>query len=388
MLRSRLDGLSTQLVGFWKTHGVDREFGGFHGTLDRAGVPKEPTDKGIVQQSRHLWTFSSWYERREPSDEIRAIADASYEFLIRHLRDPSDGEFFYKVSRDGQTVVEAKKQLYAESFAIYALATYGRVFSVQQSMQYALDCFRSIDSRSHDNDHLGYDQSDDPGWLTEGAQKETNTHIHLLEAFTALYRGTGDHMVRERLDELVTVVATKMFQSQGGYGHQEFLRDWTPFGAPMCSSGHDIETVWLLMDAATAVERAADPVVLDAAIRMGRHASDAGFDDGYGVFFEEGPPSGTPTKLAKVWWVQAEALPGLFWIERLTNEPRHLERLERTLGFIERHQRDAEFGEWYWETTSEGAVGPHGTDKGEEWKTSYHAVRATLFTSDWLADGK
>jgi mannobiose 2-epimerase len=381
-----MDALSVGLIDFWKAHGIDHEFGGFHGTVDREGNPKEPTDKGLIQQSRHLWTFSTWYERREQTPEIRAIADQSYRFIARHMRDAKDGQFYYKVSRDGSQVKDPKKLLYAESFAIYALATYGRVFGLEEAKQQALECFRSLDPRSHDLEYLGYDQSKDPGWLAQGAQKGTNTHIHLLEAFTELYRATGDHMVKERLDELVTVTATKLFQPAQNYVHKEFTRDWAPFGDPRCSYGHDIETGWLLMDAVAALGRPEDPVAVDAATRLGRHASDAGFDPEHGGLFEEGPVGAAPDKTLKVWWVQAEALTGLWRLYRLTGERRHIDRLERTLTFIEQHQLDPEYGELYWDTNADGSLGPHGSDKGEEWKASYHGVRALVFTSDFMRD--
>jgi mannose/cellobiose epimerase-like protein (N-acyl-D-glucosamine 2-epimerase family) len=84
--------------------------------------------------------------------------------------------------------------------------------------------------------------------------------------------------------------------------------------------------------------------------------------------------------------VQAEALPGLWRLYRLTGEQRQLQRLERTLEFIELHQRDQQFGEWYWDTNPNGSRGPHRSDKGGEWKASYHGVRALVFTSDFMRD--
>ena len=247
-----MDRLARELIDFWTSKGVDREFGGFHGTLDRQGVPKEPTDKGLIQQSRHLWTLSTWYERRDASPTVKALADDTYRFLVDHFLE-ADGEFVFKVSRDGKKVTDPKKLLYAESFAIYALATYGRVFGVQVAKEQALACFRSIDKRAHDAKNLGYDQTHDPGWLAKGAHKGTNTHIHLLEAFTELVRATGDAAVRERLEELVTVTRTKLFQPEFHYVHKEFLVDWTPHGERQCSYGHDLETVWLLLDAVDAL---------------------------------------------------------------------------------------------------------------------------------------
>jgi mannobiose 2-epimerase len=381
-IKVRLDALGVGLMDFWKAHGLDAEYGGIHGFHDRRGIPAPNADKGLIQQARHLWSFSTWYARREPTLEIKATADNIYEFLIAHFLD-RDGEFFYKVSRDGRKVVEPKKQLYAESFAIFALATYSQVFGVTKAGQQAMACFQSIDRRAHDAEHQGYDQSHDPGWLAPGAQKDTNTHIHLLEAFTALYRLNKDTTVRARLQELVKVVATRIVQPSN-YAHKEFYRDWRPHEKPVVSYGHDLETTWLLLDALDALGGPLDPMLSQVALQLGKHSADLGYDAAKGGYFEEGVPGGAPTKLEKIWWVQAEALPGLWWLYRLSNDSSYLDRLESTLSWIETSQRDPEYGEWYWGIAANGAVGPRGDHKGEEWKAEYHGVRALVFTSDWI----
>jgi mannobiose 2-epimerase len=380
---ARLETLAGNLMVFWKSHGPDTKYGGIHGFNDRRGAPREDADKGLIQQARHLWSFSTWYARREKAPEVKAVADSIYQFLIEHFRDPKDGEFFYTVSRDGSRVVEPKKQLYAESFAIYALATYADVFGVAQAGEQALACFRSIDRRSHDAEHLGYDQSKDPGWLAPGAQKDTNTHIHLLEAFTALYRQSDDEAVRARLEELVKVVATRIVQPSN-YAHKEFYADWRVHDKPVVSYGHDLETTWLLIDALDALGTPLEPQVSQLALALGKHSADLGFDPRKGGYFEEGVPGGAPVEREKIWWIQAEALPALWWLYRISNDPSYLDRLESTLTWIETNQVDREYGEWYWGITPDGKVGPRGDQKGEEWKAEYHALRATLFTSDWI----
>lgn len=380
-IQTRLSALAADSVEFWRGHGIDREQGGFHATLDRRGDPVAPTDKGLVQQARHLWTFSMWYERREASPAVREVADHTYRFLA-NFRDARDGEYFYKVARDGK-VADPKKQLYPESFAIYALAEYGRVFFSHAALGEAMQCFRAIDRRAHDAEYGGYDQRSDPGWLAPGAEKGTNTHIHLLESFTELYRATHDAAVKARLEELTNITATKIVQP-AGYAHKEFKRDWTPHAEPVASYGHDLETVWLLIDALDALEREGDEVVLGAARRLGEHAARDGYDAKLGGYFEEGPPGGTPQKLEKVWWVQAEALSGLWWMYRLTGDTSYLDRLEGTLSFIETRLRDPEYGEWFFGVNPDGSLGPRGDNKGEEWKTGYHALRALVFLGDWI----
>lgn len=382
-LLPRLSRLSEDLLRFWLAHGPDREHGGFHGTLDRAGDPKAPTDKGLIQEARHLWVLSIWHERENQPD-TRALADDLYHFIEDHYRDES-GEYHFKVTREG-AVAEGKKVLYAQAFVIFALSEYSRAFGVPEALQHALDCFFSIDRRAHDAQHGGYDQRRDPAWLSPEAEKETNTHLHLLEAFTTLYQVSKDETVRARLEELVTVFSNRVIQPQG-YAQQEFLLDWTPLGPPVVSYGHDIETAWLLLEAAGALGRSDDPRIQRAALRVGTLSATEGFDASAGGYFESGPLGGPPDHTEKIWWIQAEALLGLFRLYRLDPDPKMLERLERTLGFIETHLFDPKHGEWYWGVAPDGSLGPKGDDKGSEWKASYHALRATLFLQEWIRQG-
>jgi cellobiose epimerase len=384
-IRARLEALGSNIMIFWKAHGLDREHGGIYGFHDRRGTPKEDADKGLIQQTRHLWSFSTWYARREKTPEIKAIADNIYGFLNDHFLDRKDGEFFYKVNADGSKVVDPKKQLYAESVAILALATYAEVFDVAQAGQQAMACFKSIDQRMHDSEHLGYDETNDPGRLAPGAQKDTNTHIHLLEAFTALYHQSQDAAVRVRLEEMVKVVATRIVQPSN-YAHKEFYKDWQIHDKPVVSYGHDLELAWLLMDALEVLGTPLEPQVSQVALALGKHSAALGWDSDKGGYFEEGVPGGVPNKLEKIWWIQAEALPGLWWLYRLTGETSYLDRLESTLAWIETSQVDREFGEWYWGINPDGSVGPHGDHKGEEWKAQFHALRGALFTSDWIGE--
>lgn len=380
-IRARLDALGSELFEFWSTRGPDWEHGGVHGHHDRRGVPSPSASKSLVQQARHLWAFATWYARREPTPAVRALADCVYRFLIERFLD-ADGELFHRVSRDGRRVLEPKKQLYAQSFAIFSLATYGSLCGVAEAVERAHACFRSIDARAHDALLGGYDQTRDPGWLSPGAQKDTNTHIHLLEALTALYRAGGDVLVRARLLEMVDVVAHALVQPSA-YTHKEFSRNFRPHGPAVVSYGHDLETAWLLFDALEALALE-DADVGAIAFRLGVSSAEQGYDAEQGGYYEEGVPGAAPTKRAKIWWVQAEAIAGLWWLHRRSGDPSFLARLEGTLDWIETRQRDPEYGEWYWGIEPDGSVGPRGDHKGEEWKTSYHGVRAMVFTSDWI----
>jgi len=381
--RPRLATLAEATARFWLHSGYDHEYGGFFGTLDRRGQKTAPTDKGLIQQARHLWAFSKWYERRQPDAEVRAVADGTYRLLSERFYDRADGEFFYKLDESGQKIVDPKKLLYAESFAIYGLSAYARAFDVARARELALGCFRSIDRRAHDAVHGGYDQSDEDGWLSSSAAKDTNTHLHLLESFTTLYELTQDATVGARLAELSEIVARRLLQPQD-YLHAEFLRDFTPVGPPLVSYGHDLETAWLLIEAAKALGGNHPAQLRDASLRMGEHASKHGLDLARGGYYLSGLPHGPVTDFEKVWWVQFEALLGLLHLFELSGQHVELERFERTLGFIE-SQWDVEHGEWFWGVHSDGSLSRRGDNKGEEWKASYHNLRALVGCEDSIA---
>jgi len=381
--RRRLAVLGDEIVQlWWHRHGPDTEHGGFHGYLDRQWRPGQPTDKSSVQQARHLWALATWAERRGRTGLVDSLSRSTYEFIRRALVDRADGELHYTVTREG-IPVDTTKILYAQAFGIYGLSTYGRVYGDAEAVDLARGVFRSVDARAHDTEHGGYRQDADPHWLSKGAPKETNTHIHLMEGFGALLDATGDGLVGERVAELLEVVTTKLLQPEG-YVHPSFGRDWTPLGSPVISYGHDIETAWLIVDAARALGR--DPqTVSPAALTMGTRAIREGFDAERGGLFDEGIPGERVTNPIKVWWAQFEALAGLWWLYRFTGDPAYLDVFDRVLDWIEGPARDPEHGEWYFSIGLGGNPDERGDHKGEVWKTTYHGLRAVLFIDDWIA---
>ncbi len=415
--RDRLARLSVRFREFantcaelWLAHAPDPKGGGVHGFLDREfhpvidpeGTSLGPSgerrgEKGLIQQSRHLWAWSTWYERREQSKRVRDLADSVYRLLRSRFYDASDREFFLGISPEGVPLPK-RKQIYALSFAVYGLSTYGRVFGAHEATELALDCFLSFDGRAHDASFGGYVQTDDGDWLRHvdapsTAEKCTNTHIHVMEALTALSRASGDPLVEDRLKELVRVIGTRMLQPSG-YVHKHFTRSFEPVGLPVVSYGHDLETAWLLVDAAERLDDKTRNIAEEAARRMAEHADSTGFDAARGGYFDYGVPLGAsePPRVVgreKLWWVQAESLAGLFWLYRFTGKSDLVGRMEQTFEYMLAHLVDPRAGELFWGVLDvpEGGrakVGPRGDHKGELWKTPYHAQRALVFTSDWI----
>jgi len=388
-LAARMDRIAKAYAECWLQHGPDPEFGGVHGFLNRKWQPEPPTDKGLIQQSRHLWTFSTWYERREPSPRIEAIARNLYQFVIGKFSDTHGVGFARKVSRSG-AVIDPVHQVYPESFAVYALATFGRVFREPAAIERAVRCFKAFDERAHEPQFGGYDLTGEPPWQTPGANKETNTHIHVMEALTALASVSNDALVHQRLREFTEIAMIRLRQPMN-YAHLEFLTDYTPFGEPCVSYGHDLETSWLVLEALRVLDTS--PVVArlprgltELALAMGKASAEWGFDAEQGGYFNQGIPAERVVDREKIWWVQFEALPALVRQHRAGLLADALHRIERTLDWIEACQIDREYGGFFWGVLPDGTLGEYTDRKGDPWKASYHEVRGLLFASDWLKE--
>lgn len=382
-MQQRLRVMGDDIIEFWLTHGIDEQYGGVYGTIDRTGNNIDPRTKGLIQEARHLWVFSMAYQhgRRDPA--VRAAADNLYNFIIDHFH-ADNHQFHYTVSEDGGTVTDDRNAIYAESFAILALSQYAMTFGNKEAAQEALDCFKSCNDAYHCSEYGGFDERNDGGILSGDAVHGTNTHMHMLESTTALYNATHDPYVRQRLEELLNIFVTKIFQP-GDFCYTRFNLDWSSFGDPVIEYGHDLQVSWLMLEAARALGRPDDPAVIDVSVRMSTKAARDGYDAANGGYFFSGMPDGELESKSKDWWVQCEAMNGLWWNYRLTGDSSQLDKMEETLDFIEQVNWDREYGEWFSGLRADGAMS-NPERKGTFWKTGYHNGRLTVFLDRWIGD--
>src|SRR5690606_19069398 len=142
-----------------------------------------------------------------------------------------------------------------------------------------------------------------------------------------------------------------------------------------------------VLDGAGRLDHETRDLVEGASRRMAEHALRTGWDDVGGVF-DSGVPEGTSkaacvTIRDKIWWAQAEALPGIFRLYLQTRDESLLGRLAQTLDFVVEKCWDPDGGEFFWGVDSQGNCLHRGDHKGEFWKTPYHALRACVLTADW-----
>ena len=145
------------------------------------------------------------------------------------------------------------------------------------------------------------------------------------------------------------------------------------------SFGHDLETAYLLTEAAAELGKPDDKATWNAARHLVDHALEYGFDRDQGGFYNEATTFGRDLAKEKIWWVQAEGLNALLLMhERFGREtPRYWDAFVKQWEFISHQQIDPTHGGWY------SSVRPDGTPdadrpKSNRWTEGYHQGRALL----------
>lgn len=376
--------LKDNILGYWLNNTADDQYFGYIGEIGSDGVKRPEADKGLVLHARIMWTFASAY-RLYKDETYLAASRRAYEALRTHFRDSEFGGLYWLIDVRGQAVSD-KKQVYGQAFVIYALSEYVRATGDQEALAWAEELYRLLERYAYDPVHLGYVEALARDWTeTEelslsgkdmNERKSMNTHLHVLEAYTNLYRVWQPEGLKARLKELIEVHLDKIVDPATDHFLLFFDDEWHS-KSPHVSYGHDIEGSWLLWEAAEVLgDETLLPRVREAAVRMAKATLEQGVDRDGGLFNEY---DGQHLDDAKDWWPQAEAMVGFLNAYQLSGEDKYLDAAKNSWGFIATFVSDREGGEWHWQVTRTGepVIGAHQPKVGQ-WKCPYHNSRACI----------
>lgn len=392
--------LTENILPYWMTK-MCAPSEGFHGRISGQEEPDPSAPVGGIMTARVLWTFASAYRvlGRLGADEAILseyldMALRAKRLLIDRFYDSSFGGTYWSLSPD-LTPLDTKKQIYSIAFAIYGLAELHRAIGDSEALDYAVKLFHSIEEHSYDPVEGGYFEAFTRSWdsiedmrLSDkdaNESKTMNTHLHVLEAYTCLYRVWKNPLLAERLRGLIGVFEKHIL---GPDGHLRlFFDDSWNCGYDIVSYGHDIEASWLLHEAALVLGDAAVLERVEALVPVVARAAAEGFSPEGGMIYERiggGPEgrSGGRSDGAKVdgdrhWWVQAEAVVGFFNLWQHFGKQEGLENALMCWEFIKSSLIDIQNGEWFWSVRADGSVN-RDDDKAGFWKCPYHNGRMCM----------
>ena len=378
--QSILAELEGNILPFWMRRMTDPR-GGFLGRMDGDGRIIPGAEKGAILNSRILWTFASAYRVLRKKEYLDTATRAFNEIRIR-FTDKEYGGLYWSLDSEGRPK-DTKKQFYAIAFAIYGLAEYFRATGDEEALDQAKSFYHSIEDHSFDPVGGGYIEARTREWgrigdmrLSDKDQndaKTMNTHLHILEGYTNLFRVWKDAGLRERLEGLIKIFIDRIVRSDGHLG-LFFGDDWTPHSTAV-SYGHDIEASWLLDETAEVLGDKDLAAKVGAVCAKIAAAAMEGFTPERGMIYEYDPATGRRDS-DRHWWVQAETVVGCLNQYRKTGKAEWLGSADAEWTFIRRHIICPD-GEWYWSLRSDGTPNT-ADDRAGFWKCPYHNGRMCL----------
>ena len=411
-----LDVLENNILRFWLDKMQDKENGGFYGQMTGEGELVKTADKGGILNARILWSFSAAYRVLHKPEYLEAATRAK-DYIIEHFIDEEFGGTYWSLDYKGNPK-DTKKQFYAIGFMIYGLSEYARATGDHEALEYAIQLYECIEEHSLDKQYNGYIEACTREWgkiadmrlseLDANFPKSQNTHLHIIEPYTNLFRAlkeldaienaTNDYGLKPyvgqfttvnisvdpdivirleaSLRNLINIFTDKILNPQTHHLDLFFDMDWKREAGALESYGHDIECSWLLHEAALVL---GDDIVLkkvEPIVQMVAKASEKGLNEDGSMVHEANLDTGY-VDTDRHWWVQAENVVGWINIYQYFGDEDALQKALNGWQYIKNNLIDREGGEWWWSRDPQRNIN-RKDDKAGFWKCPYHNSRMCL----------
>ena len=373
--------LTENIMPYWLDKMIDPR-GGYYGRRDGDDRLHEDAPKGAIMNARILWTMAAAYRTTGNRDNLEG-ARRAFNYIMNHFIDKEWGGVFQSVTAYGEPL-DTRKQFYAIAFVIYGLSEYYKATQDENALEEAVNLFNVIENHSRDRERGGYIEAMTRDWKPaidmrlsekdENSSKTMNTHLHILEAYSALYSVWKNQELREALESLIKLFLDKIIDGKNHHLGLFFDEDWNRQDAEI-SYGHDIEASWLLLEAAqTLGDENLVKEVKHATKKLADAAIEGRCADGSMVY--ERHKNGSYDN-EKHWWVQAETVVGQLYLWKYHRIAGEDDFALRTWDYIKTKLLDTENGEWFWSIFPDGTIN-RSEDKAGYWKCPYHNGRMVM----------
>ncbi|MBV6632440.1 MAG: AGE family epimerase/isomerase [Alphaproteobacteria bacterium] len=336
---------------FWAERGVHPTHGGFIEFLDASLTPAIDAESRLRVQARQVYAFSHAYGL-SADPRWREVAERGFQYLTKHGWDQKLGGWMHKHEADG-TITDRRRDAYDHAFVLFALAHYAHWVDADAAAPLITKTLTFLDQEMADPINGGFveERLEDNGSLLPAATlpRRQNPHMHLFEAFLALYEATGDDSHLQRADAIHDLF-TKHFSSKtDGSLIEYFNEDWSIASGDagtLREPGHQFEWVWLLHRYAQHQPNRREQA-LKQATALYQFAKAKGvfnLPDGYKIALDEVDPNGAQLSDTARLWPQTEAIKAGLVMADLGESSDGL--ADAVLSSMYQHYLDARTGHW------------------------------------------
>ena len=290
--------LFDETLSLWSTAGVDYVHGGFHEALSFDARPLGKP-KRMRTMARQIYAFAVAKERgwTGPADKL---VDHGISFIARYGRTDRGG-WVRALQPDG-SVADAAEDAYDHSCVLLALAHAHRC-GHPGALRLAEETFHFVDTHLEDASLSGFLET--PGWK---GVRYSNPHMHMLEAFLAWHRITGERTYLRRAARVIDLFRCHFFDEESWTLGERFDSDWQPLpgeDGQWTEPGHHFEWASLLVDFSLA---SGQKDLVRLAQKLYASAISSGLNRATGLAYAAVSRNGIPLDRISRSWPQCEAV--------------------------------------------------------------------------------
>ena len=206
------------------------------------------TVRRVRVQSRTAYVYAhagalDWF------DGAKGASDQAWKFVMGpgsaggdFIESKTERGCAHLVAGDG-AIVDDMRDTYAQAFILLSAAWRYRAFQDSDALEEAVKTLDFLDTNL---------SSDEGGWLEAlplpaSTERRQNPHMHLFEAFIALYNATQNPRFLRLADDMFALFEAHFYEEKTGVLLEFFEPNWAPKGdgGPI-EPGHMMEWSWLL----------------------------------------------------------------------------------------------------------------------------------------------
>ncbi|MFU0506689.1 AGE family epimerase/isomerase [Pseudaminobacter sp. NGMCC 1.201702] len=290
--------LFEETLPLWSTAGVDQRYGGFFEALGFDGAARMKP-KRMRTMARQVYAFAVAKQRGwdGPADALIAHGLAFMDGKGRTDR----GGWVRTLNVDG-SVADPIEDAYDHSCVLLALAN-AHMCGNADALRLGAETFAFLDAHLEDTRLTGFLETP----AGEGT-RHSNPHMHLLEAFLAWHKATGDRSHLKRAARIIDLFRSHFFDAESWTIGEHFDDDWRPAEGQKgdwSEPGHHFEWASLLVDFAA---RSGQKDLTAYARKLYASAIANGLNRATGLAYGAVSRQGLPLDRVSRSWPQTEAI--------------------------------------------------------------------------------
>ena len=234
--------LKNDAIPLWLARGLNPQNGVNYERFLASGEIDFDSSVRVRVQARQAFFFALAADRAR-CDQGKEVAPRLLDYVKQNAAHPSAGGGYMHLLDKNYQVVDRKQDLYDHAFFLLANAWVYRACGDKSALAEAEKLVAHLDAKF--GSVFG-------GWI-EGdypyACRRQNPHMHLFEAFLALYDATGDAKWLARVGELFALFQAHFFDAEKHVLFEFFEENWhlcRDAKGEVVEPGHMMEWVWLL----------------------------------------------------------------------------------------------------------------------------------------------